>query len=59
MTTDDSPKSPSLNLIQRHPWVPVLAFYLTFIIVWIWFAWFAIQNSPEVIAPPPPATHGS
>lgn len=59
MTPSDLPVPPSLNFIQRKPWLPVLLFYIAFMGVWIWFAWFAIQNSPEVIVPPPPAAHGS
>lgn len=42
-----------MQFLRHRPWLPVLLFYLTFIGVWIWFAWFAIQHSPQSIAPPP------
>ena len=42
-----------MNLIKRKPWIPVLVFYIGFMGLWIWFAWFAMQHSPEVIPLPP------
>lgn len=42
-----------MNLIRRKPWIPVLLFYLSFLGVWIWFAWVAVQNSPQVVPDPP------
>ena len=47
-----------MTLLRRKPWLPVLFFYLAFIGIWIWFAWFAVKHSPEVIEPPP-SPHGS
>lgn len=44
-----------MTLIRRKPWIPVALFYLAFIILWIWFAWFAIQHSPQTIQAPSPA----
>jgi hypothetical protein len=45
-----------MNLIRRKPWIPVLLFYLGFMGLWVWFAWFAARNSPQVIPDPPART---
>ena len=43
-----------MNLIRRKPWIPILLFYLSFVGLWVWFAGFAVRNSPETIPMPPP-----
>ena len=46
-----------MRILHRRPWLPILLGYLSFIALWIWFAWFAIQHSPQVVESPPPP-HG-
>jgi len=46
-----------MNLLRRHPWIPLAALFLGFVAVWACWLRIALRNAPASVAPtnPPPA----
>jgi hypothetical protein len=44
-----------MNLLRRHPWIPLAALFLGFVAVWVWWLSFALRHAPESVAPANPA----
>jgi len=45
-----------MNLLRRHPWIPLAALFLGFVAVWVWWLSFALRHAPESVAPANPAS---
>jgi hypothetical protein len=45
-----------MNLLRRHPWLPLAALFLGFVVVWACWLCVALRNAPESVTPvnPPP-----
>jgi len=41
-----------MNLLRRHPWLPLAALFLGFVGLWLWWLGFAARHAPESVAPP-------
>lgn len=46
-----------MNVLHRHPWIPLALLFLDFVAVWASWLRIAIRHAPESVAPatPPPA----
>ena len=45
-----------MNLLRRHPWLPLAALFLGFVAVWACWLCVALRNAPESVAPANPVT---
>ena len=46
-----------MNVLRRHPWIPLAMLFLGFVAVWVCWLRIALRHAPESVAPsnPPPA----
>lgn len=38
-----------MNLLRRHPWIPLAALFLAFVGAWVWWLGFAARHTPESV----------
>lgn len=46
-----------MNLLRRHPWIPLAALFLGFVAVWACWLRIALRHAPEPVAPVNPPTN--
>lgn len=44
-----------MNLLRRHPWIPLAALFLGFVAVWVCWLRVALRHAPEAVQPATPS----